>query len=414
MAKFDGGKIEAVLDLDRTPFNTGLDKAIADGERFAAMRFTATLDYDVDDSALNASPDTSTITRKVVYDDNATPAAPSDSTSNANVNTAVASAQVARLQAQLDALDRSNPEVDVRMGRGINTSRIGLGLLITAVSNLVAAAIPVAGVLVGAVGGLGTAFTGAGIAAGIFGVGAVGHLGRLATAMKKAKDEGTELPDKFKEGAEAVDELGDAWSDFLDNTDTQFFSVMALGVEILSNALDKLDPTFNLIAAGVERMLTPLNEWIKGSGFDAFLNWVGTNGVFFMESFGRIIGDVALGIGGLMSAFTPYAKEFMLGFEGMADSFRKWGQSLAESERFQQFIQYVRDNVPLVTGFISAAVGAATHLLTALAPLGGLVLTGLTSFLNFIREMDPTVLGAVATGVLGLVTALNAWRASVW
>jgi hypothetical protein len=50
---FDAGSIETTLDLDRTPFSKGLDKAEADAKAFEKKKFKATLDIDVDRGRLD-------------------------------------------------------------------------------------------------------------------------------------------------------------------------------------------------------------------------------------------------------------------------------------------------------------------------------------------------------------------------
>lgn len=50
---FDAGSIETTLDLDRTPFSKGLDKAEADAKEFEKKRFKATVDIDVDRARLD-------------------------------------------------------------------------------------------------------------------------------------------------------------------------------------------------------------------------------------------------------------------------------------------------------------------------------------------------------------------------
>jgi len=52
---FDAGSIEATLDLDRTPFNRGLDEAKADGDKFARKSYTATAKINVDDKEAQQS-----------------------------------------------------------------------------------------------------------------------------------------------------------------------------------------------------------------------------------------------------------------------------------------------------------------------------------------------------------------------
>ncbi|MDF9716034.1 hypothetical protein [Nocardioides sp. ChNu-99] len=87
-----------------------------------------------------------------------------------------------------------------------------------------------------------------------------------------------------------------------------------------------------------------------------------------------IAGDVTHGFANMWMAFQPLNRDFGDWLAEQADDFDRWSSELEDSQGFQDFAEYVRDNGPRVAETAAAIAGAITDLVVAIAPLGGPVL----------------------------------------
>src|SRR5690606_40157156 len=55
---------------------------------------------------------------------------------------------------------------------------------------------------------------------------------------------------------------------------------------------------------------------------------------------------IVAGVSGLIKAFFPFVPTVVGGFEKATAAFASWGKSLGQSQGFQSFITYARENVP--------------------------------------------------------------------
>lgn len=100
---FDAGSIEATLDVDRSPFQTGLDQAKADGQEFADKTFTATLG--LDDGTAKADLDEFKTDLSSVGTDT--------ETAKVSVNTGTSVEDVGAVKTALDSVDGDDAKAKV-------------------------------------------------------------------------------------------------------------------------------------------------------------------------------------------------------------------------------------------------------------------------------------------------------------
>ena len=88
-----------------------------------------------------------------------------------------------------------------------------------------------------------------------------------------------------------------------------------------------------------------------------------------------------------------------------SDGFDQWAQGLSQTEGFEEFIAYVRENGPLVAEATTAIANAVVQIVQASAPLGGPVLKAITGIANAISAIADSPLG---TPIMSMVTAMSA------
>jgi hypothetical protein len=144
----------------------------------------------------------------------------------------------------------------------------------------------------------------------------------------------------------------------------------------------------------------------------AFIKYLDSDGVPTLRAMGKSLGFVTEGFVSLLMDFDPLADDFTHGMVGMSKSFRDWADGLDQTEGFEHFVDYVRQNGPEALDTLGALGGALLSLIEAAAPVGSAllpVITELADGLSAIAEspVGPTLITAAAgIGALGRALAL--------
>lgn len=153
-----------------------------------------------------------------------------------------------------------------------------------------------------------------------------------------------------------------------------------------------------------------LGEAIEAGRVDEFLAFLAEEGPDALEDFGAIVGQTSLGLANLWMAFTPLNDDFSTFLVESTADFEEWTRGLAETDGFQEFVDYVRTNGPQVADTLSAIGSAAVQIVQAVAPLGGPSLRVLEAVAETVGDIADSELG---TPVFGLIAALGLLNTSV-
>lgn len=308
---------------------------------------------------------------------------------NIDVDTSKARAEISALQAKLERLERDDIEVKIRADTSLLLSSIlALGPIISPLLATTSAAIV----------GLGTAFATAGIGALAFGAVAV-------PVLRRVFEETDNLTAKEREARKALEGFQSFWSRFTASFRTPILDMFIQSLGILQTALTGLKPVFSASITSVAGLLKQLDTAIKSSQVQTFFGWLAKNVGPSLQAFGAIFGNVLLGVMNLMMAFSPIATDMQNGLVSLTQRFAEWSAGLSRSKGFQQFIDYVQANGPLVLSVLGGLWDLMMNLLKAMAPLGTMMLKVLDSFLRFTNQLLAThpVLGQVVVAMLAVV-----------
>ncbi len=109
----------------------------------------------------------------------------------------------------------------------------------------------------------------------------------------------------------------------------------------------------------------------------------------------------------LMTIAAPYAERLSAALLAMSDRAAKFTASAEGTRMWTRFLDYAFKVGPMVADFFWALARALINLAEGLAPLGAMVLKVLDAFANWLADMDPKMLGIIATAVIGLVIAFQ-------
>ncbi|KKI55473.1 Phage tail length tape-measure protein [Staphylococcus equorum subsp. equorum] len=243
----------------------------------------------------------------------------------------------------------------------------------------------------------------------------------LANAVNAAKVALAGLTPFLSGVAQGMEVASAATLDWAKNSQvaTNFFDMMgSTGVRIFNNMLSaagnfgsgliavltNLAPLTEWVSKGFENMGKSFNKWatsVEGStAIQDFTSFVKTN----LPIIGEIFGSTFRGIFNLMKAFAPNSQVIFESLAQMAKRFEQWSATIAESDGFQQFIQYVQENGPKLISLIGEIIKVIVNIGIALAPLGAKVLDVALSFTTWLEELTRTQ--PVAAALIGIVTGL--------
>ncbi|PJH64335.1 hypothetical protein, partial [Salmonella enterica] len=118
-----------------------------------------------------------------------------------------------------------------------------------------------------------------------------------------------------------------------------------------------------------------------------FVEMLNNNAGPMLESFGKMAGNMFLGLINLLVAFEPIGQTVVDKMLELSESFAQWSSTLDENQAFQSFLDYVSANTPAVLSLISGLIDLIINVVTSLAPLGSAVLNVADSFVQWINEL---------------------------
>jgi hypothetical protein len=445
---YDAGSIEARLDIDRTPFQQGMDFARQQGEDFDGKTFSANLDLDVahaeeqlrrfreqlnrlDDptSGPSIELDTAAASAKLrelfgmlerIDRFRATPRIDIDisgathqliellgqleridrfrATPRVDLDGyALARAQIADLQRQLDQLSRTRATSTIGglgsamsrtagAGGGLRSSLIGIAVALSP------ALIPVAEVATAGIVSLGGALTAAGAGAGVFGLAMKTNLGSVLDAVKKFKTEGLDAFKNLDEGQRGVAMhivlLQQAWSRLADSVKPQTYQTAHNVLNGLAGALQVMRPLTTAAADAFERLSAGFARATAGDTFRGFVDFLARQAGPAIDTFGKALGDLLHVVAKVFEAFEPLirpAENALLRFTG---HLREWSDQLAGNQAFQRWLQSIPDKAHQVADSLGKLGGGLLDFIRALSQLGPPLLDAIGKIGQFISAVS--------------------------
>lgn len=237
---------------------------------------------------------------------------------------------------------------------------------------------------------------------------AAGRKSAYATLVQDTKDYNTALakvnPEQRK-FLEAQDKVGTAFTALERSAGTSVFGPLTQGMDLLAKDMPKIAPVLKSVSGA-------LNDLIKEASHSSAL----TSLIKFLDAFsgpsikaaGHILGNLAVGMGGLLKAFLPLSTTLSHGLEGLSAKFANFGRSAGSNKGLQSFIAYIEEVGPKVVRTFGDLVTAAVHLGVALAPIGSVSLGALDDLAKIIDKIPAGVLGGIAASIIAVSVALKA------
>lgn len=238
---------------------------------------------------------------------------------------------------------------------------------------------PMVGVLAGSTFALATAF-------GLAGAGAVAFGSMAIPTITKLFDENAELTKQQQKARDGWDKLAKTWQRIMKSIEPQILTAFSTSMTILRDVLKAIEPMFKSVADSVNNLLDSLQTSIKSEPMQEFFKFMNRNAGPMMETLGKAFGYFMQGFMNMMVAFGPLAKSTSDGFLDMSKRFADWADNLDKSKGFQSFVKYVEDNMPKIRAIFRDAIAGIVYFFGAFAPLSSDMMGGLADMMSRFKD----------------------------
>lgn len=227
---------------------------------------------------------------------------------------------------------------------------------------------------------------------------AAGSTGKLDDAMAKLSPSERAAMASFRS-------FGDAYRAWQQALSPAVLPVLTGGLDLVRQLFAPLTPIV-LAAAGAFTILEDdakraLTSPFWRTAMDGFAQLTGPA----ILGFGHILGDLVTGLAGLALALGPTSGGVLGGVERLADRFATFGKNASKPGGFQDFLAWLRTNLPKAIDIVKSVATAIGRIALALAPIGGFVAGSLGVLADVTSKIPINVLGSIAAGLFAMAAA---------
>lgn len=181
----------------------------------------------------------------------------------------------------------------------------------------------------------------------------------------------------------------------------------------LISMFTQLAPLFQWSANWLDRLGASFSKWVNSAkgqnSIKQFMDYTRTN----LPIIGNIFKNTFAGIFNLMKAFGSNSTSIFKYLEQMSAKFRAWSETVGNSPGFKKFVEYMRQNGPVIMKLIGNIVRALVAFGVAMAPIASALLkvvTAIAGFIAWLFKTHPAIAKVVGIGMIlaGIFWALLA------
>lgn len=161
------------------------------------------------------------------------------------------------------------------------------------------------------------------------------------------------------------------------------------------------------LADSFGRVVKLFSTSLQGSAWGGFFTMLADLGPQIQEAYGRAFVSFLEALASILTVTAPYALRFADAIARMADNFAEWADSKQGQKDIQEFMDYAARIGPQVADTLGALARGFAAVAKALSPWAEMVMNGLERFGNWLDDMDPDLLAAITTSIIGLVLAFQ-------
>ncbi|GII87055.1 hypothetical protein Ssi03_50450 [Sphaerisporangium siamense] len=215
----------------------------------------------------------------------------------------------------------------------------------------------------------------------------------------------SQLSKAEKELAKDMAAFKTTYEDWQKSLQPDVFPVISGGLDLIADALPKLNPLVRGAAAGFTLLEKRAGEALKDPFWDEFIRRLSAEIPGAIDDFGAAALNVGKGAAGMIQAFLPYAGDLTDWVVGITKRFADWGTNLETSPGFKAFVAYAQANLPKVQKIVENIGTAVAKILQAAAAPGQGALDFLVGLSQKLAELSPDQIQAIAGGIGAIFTA---------
>lgn len=314
------------------------------------------------------------------------------------------------------------------------------GVLISNITLLVPIIASLVPVLMAVLNAISVVAGGAAGLAGAFGVASAGVVafGAMGISALTMLANGTlEATKETERYTASLDSLKSAWADLIKQNQAQIFNTLSNAIDTAKVALSGLTPFISGVSQGMEQASVKMLDWARNSQVaQRFFEMMGTTGIRIFNNMLDAAGSFGSGLISVLTQIAPLAEWVSQGFKKMGQAFNEWAQSVEGQNAIKSFIEYTKQNLPLIGQIFGSTFKGIFNLMKAFAPNTHLVLQGLADmaqrfeewsatiaqsdgfkkFIEYVQENGPKLiqlLGNIANIIVNVATAMAPFAAAV-
>ncbi|MGM7689759.1 phage tail protein [Staphylococcus felis] len=238
--------------------------------------------------------------------------------------------------------------------------------------------------------------TGGAIAlAGAVGIAAGGFVafGTMAISAIKMLNDGTlEVTKETKKYQKALDGVKNVWSDIIKQNQSQIFNTMANALNTVKAGLQGLKPFFSGIANEMEKASNSVLDWAKTSKVaKKFFKEMGTTGVSIFGDLMRAGGQFGAGLVSMFTQLMPLFKWSSQWMSSLGENFNKWVNSAKGQNAIKDFMNYTKQNLPIIGNIFKNTFAGINNLLKAFGQNSTDIFKWLEEMTSKFRDWSETV-----------------------
>lgn len=226
------------------------------------------------------------------------------------------------------------------------------------------------------------------IAAGGF----VGFGAMAVSAITMLNDGTLQATKETKKYQSALEGVKDTWTNIVKSNQSEIFDTMANGLNAVKTAMKGLTPFLDGVASGMEKASESLLQWTKSSAVaKAFFKMMETTGV---SVFNKMLSAAGKFGDGLINVFTQLAPLFQWSanwLDRIATNFSKWANSASGKNSIKQFMEYTKQNLPLISKIFGNTFAGINNLLKAFSGNSTNIFKALEGMTQKFRNWSETV-----------------------
>lgn len=190
---------------------------------------------------------------------------------------------------------------------------------------------------------------------------------------------------------------------------SNFFPGVADGLDQLATAAPRAAEVLSVISATMGDLTKDTAESLTSGRWTEFANFIEAEAPTALNDLAAATGNTAHAVAGMWMAFTPANNQFSRGLVDATARLDAWAAGLSSNESFQGFIEYLQENGPAAASAIGSINDMLVSLTAATAPLGGPTLRVIAAFADVIAAIADSPLGTplIAMTQLAAVTKLT-------